>query len=84
MILRINSVNKLIVVMETGCVFIEVRTELLNIIYINFLLQRVNMFIYRTHKSVITKGVTRNLYKILAQKPEEKRPLRRLGARRGC
>jgi hypothetical protein len=31
MLLSVNSVNQLIVVMETGCVFFDVRTEFLNI-----------------------------------------------------
>jgi hypothetical protein len=38
----INSINKLMFVTETGCVFFEVRSGFLNIIYINFLLERDN------------------------------------------
>jgi hypothetical protein len=49
MIVRINcdyspsSTNQLVLVMERHCVLLEVITEILTIIYINFMLQRVKV-----------------------------------------
>jgi hypothetical protein len=40
-IISLNSVNQLIFVMVKCCVFFAVRTELLNIVYMSFVLQRV-------------------------------------------
>jgi hypothetical protein len=36
-----NSINRLIIMMETCCVFFEVGTQFLNIILMSFVLQRV-------------------------------------------
>jgi hypothetical protein len=36
--MSLNNINKLMFVMVTSCVLFEVRTEILNIILINFLL----------------------------------------------
>jgi hypothetical protein len=44
MILTINSINQLIFVMGTRCVFLGVGIECLNIIKINFWLHRVSVF----------------------------------------
>jgi hypothetical protein len=40
-VISVNSINQLIFVMETCCVFFVVGTELLNIIYMKFGLQMV-------------------------------------------
>jgi hypothetical protein len=49
MILRINSdhflssINQLIVVLETCCIFFEVRTEFFHIIYMSFRFERIKL-----------------------------------------
>jgi hypothetical protein len=74
MILRINndyflnSNSQLILVMEMRCVFFEVSRGLLNIVYINFRLQRVcSLLIYiQTRVKFLNKELNTSVYLILS------------------
>jgi hypothetical protein len=51
----LNSVNWLIFIMEKHCVYCEVGIEFMCIIFINFMIQAVNMYV--EHNNVLFRAV---------------------------